>query len=166
MIVFILACVLVYSVSRYHDLSPLYLSEGHGLLCYLAYPLVHASFAHLAMNSIAMLSFWNRLDRDAIRAFVASLLVSFPIATLAGVSATPTVGSSGIAFTLIGTYLSVLLRDHGYRAFLKFLCLVSVIMATQAVLACGSVNWIIHATSLYVSTTISCLYMEWKKRKS
>lgn len=166
MIPFLLICVLVLSVSRYHDVSFLYLSRGCDPLCYIAYPFVHASFTHLLVNTITILSFWERLDRESTKAFLMSLLLSYPVVTAIGISDTPTVGASGIAFTIVGTYLSMLLRDHGIKTFIRFFLLVSAIMIAQAFLSRGSVNWMIHASSLYLSTILSCLYMEWTKRRS
>lgn len=166
MIPFLLICALVFSVSRYHDVSFLYLSRGCDPLCYLAYPFVHASFTHLLVNTIAILSFWERLDKESTKAFILSLALSYPIVTAIGISDMPTVGASGIAFTIVGTYLSMLLRDYGIRTFIRFLLLVSAIIIAQAFLSNGAVNWRIHASSLYLSTTLSCLYMEWTKRRS
>lgn len=166
MTLFVLVCVLVYSVSRYHDLSCLYLVNGCDPVGYVAYPFLHASFAHLAINMITMLSFWERMNEEHIKAFIISVILSFPAVTYISVSEKPTIGASGLAFCLIGSYLSSLLLSHGKKTFLRYLSLVSMLMITQSLLARGSVNWKIHASSLFLSLVISCVYMKWIKRRS
>lgn len=163
---FILTCVLVYSVSRYHDLSFLYLREGCGWAGYVAYPLVHASLAHLFVNTLTILSFWERMTKEERSALLCSFVPLFPVATYLSLSAKPTIGASGVAFSIIGVYLSSLLIHHGYKPFLKSLSLVGVIMIAQYIMAEESTNCVMHVSSLLLSMPLSYLFMRWRKRRS
>ena len=163
---FILSCVLIYSVSRYHDLSSLYLRGGCDTICYFAYPFIHASFLHLLLNMFVITSFYERFSRTEKTASFISSIMTFPLATMVGISDKPTVGASGIAFCMVGTYLSSLIYKFGITTFIKYLALTSILMAIQAIVSKGSINWPIHYVSLITSTVLSYLYMEWRNVRS
>lgn len=87
----------------YSDTSPLY--------THFCYMFQHANLLHLTLNTISYLSFFTILKKIInpvllfIYAYTAALIASFP-----STHPTPTVGASGMIYTLIAIYIILTLK--------------------------------------------------------
>lgn len=155
MLVFIL--VLLFSTSRYDDLSPLYLVDKNTFGA-LSYQFIHLSLFHLLTNIYFIYLYWRTFDfRPTI------FIMSYVISALCGFylqSSTPTVGSSGIAFSIVGFYLANTFSFD--REFAKTAFSIAIFVAIQGLLN-KSVNCPLHFGCLIVSFIT---YLPWTLKKS
>lgn len=155
MILFAFILILAFSIGRYFDLSALSLHSGCAPIGFL-YPLAHASFFHLSFNLLAILSFWSAIPQWRRATTVASLLLTFPVVTYVGMLDKPTVGASGIACGLIGSYICYIMAEHR-RLFAQTALPILLVIIIQSVLFHDSINWRIHLSALVLSFLCSLI---------
>lgn len=161
MIVYIF--ILLYSISRFQDLSFLGLHKGGCWWNIITYNFVHFSFFHLVVNSILLLLYSQKLSK--LYGKYTSIIIpgiSTGISSSIFIADKPTFGSSGIIFSMLGMYLYHLINQK-IKGYGKFSAFVVILILTQSLLGRNVINWRIHISCLLLSFIISFIH-EYKKR--
>lgn len=153
--------ILIYSISRYNDVSFMYLHNGSEWYQYLTYNFVHTSFLHLSVNTTAYILYWNALVRSGV-AKLETIIISLSSAFFSGIicaySETPTIGASAIVFSMLGVFCVRVPSPTIKTGVIRYVIILS-FMAIQAFFNSG-INWGIHLFSLLISTVISLILKE------
>lgn len=152
---FILLLIYFYAISNVVDLSSLGVSDTSPWWSLFTYNLVHLSFIHLSVNSIAFISYWGILKRY-LNVYIVSAISMFVPAVSAywGCYSIPTIGASAVIYTLIGIYTVAI--PLGKRELVKFLSLILFSFIFTGLFA-QSINTRIHIYSFVLSVVISLL---------
>lgn len=154
-VIFILIIVHIYAGVElgYGPSSPLW--------THLTYQFQHTGWAHLIVNSITFVSFFDVLKKAfseyqiILYGYIGSVLASFPI-----VYEVPTVGASGIVYTLAGLFISTsligsklhIINTRKFTAFI--LCVfISFIFSWLK----GGINIVCHILSLVYGIIIGLI---------
>lgn len=99
---FILVLILMYSVSRYQDITFLGVSNNCSWWNYFTFNICHTTFFHLLINATLFYLYWKILKNitDTRILFVIILLSSI-LAAIFSKTEIPTIGSSAIVFSMI-----------------------------------------------------------------
>ncbi|MDR3142110.1 MAG: rhomboid family intramembrane serine protease [Tannerellaceae bacterium] len=156
----ILLFILIYSVSRFYDLTFLSACKGCELWRYLTFHFVHVSFFHLAVNSFAIYLYWKALRQASNIKYALPVIAASSLA--AGyLSATdiPTIGSSAIAFSMIAVYCVLLFFKKGPKdgQTLKLYIVLAAFAIIQSIFYTG-INVKIHALSFLFAAFLSFLF--------
>ena len=156
MIVF--AFILLYSISRYFDLSDFGLHNGCEWYSYITFNFIHLTFFHLITNSVMMIIYGN-LIKQVYNKFV-SVIIPAISAVLSGVlfvQNKPTFGASAILFSLLGMYMCYLYRKK-IQGYIRFFIITAILIAIQSLVAHDMVNWRIHIFSMVFSFITAYAY--------
>lgn len=146
--------VLVYSVSRYYDVSSLSMNVWSEWYQYITYNFVHTSFLHLLLNSFVYILYWNELKKVIRKEEI--LLVSLISASLSGyicASEIQTIGGSAIVFSMLGAYCVNTYTSLDRRT-IKQYTTIALFMIIQALIN-PHINWMLHVVALFLSVLIS-----------
>ena len=154
-IVYIL--ILLYSLSRYYDLSCCGLASDYALWQIISYNFVHLGFMHLLCNVVGFL-----LYRPIIRLYYGRILpavvitLSVVLSSMLFCSERPTFGASTIIFAMTGMYLNKIWQTkHPHRK--KYTLMLFTLLAIQTAFGYNVVNWQIHISALVSSFLITRL---------
>ena len=122
------------------------------------YPLAHASFFHLAMNSLALTLLYQpaiKLYKQRFSTYRSPLvIVAYLCAVVAGLfsqAEIPTVGASGIAYALLGMIV-ILAPNKKQFATLLLLCIATIIQSFNA-----HINTRLHIIAFVLGITFICV---------
>lgn len=152
---FILLLVCFYAMSCTIDLSQLGVSDTSPWWTLLTYSMVHLSFIHLLINSIAFMSYWRILKRYFNTYAVLCIAVfTSVISAYLGKAAIPTVGASAVIYSMAGTYIAAV--PSLPKGKVKFFLMVIISFIFTGLFA-QSINTDIHIYSFFISAAVSLL---------
>lgn len=152
--------LLIYSISRYADVSCLAAYEGCAPYCYLTFHFVHTSLYHLFVNSLVIAMYWRLLRRQANNCYSIPLIaVSSVWAGILSVSATPTIGASAIAFSMVAVFCVGLFFERGIKnkAVIRMYAILTAFVLVQSFFMPG-INVKIHLLSFAFAAILSILF--------
>ena len=156
MIVFVF--ILLYSISRYFDLSDFGLYNGCEWYSYITFNFVHLTFFHLITNSVMMIIYGN-LVKQVYNKYISVIIptISSIISGILFIQNKPTFGASAILFSLLGMYMCFLYRKK-IQGYIRFFIITAILIAIQSLVAHDMVNWRIHIFSMVFSFITAYTY--------
>lgn len=159
--IFIYALVLFYSLSRYYDLSFMYMDTNSPWWQYMTYTLTHKTFTHLLVNVITLAMYWNALNKLIPRKIILFIcLVSTLAASFLCAKAIPTLGASAITYSLMGIFMAYL-WVNGHNGKMKYTVTLIAMVSIQTLIGYRYLNWQLHLFSF----GLSLLMALWISRK-
>jgi membrane associated rhomboid family serine protease len=156
----ILLFILIYSLSRFYDLTFLAASKGCEPWQYLTFHFLHVSPFHLAINSFAIYLYWKAIRQTSnIKYALPVVAISSLLAGCLSVTDIPTIGASAIAFSMIAVYCVLLFFKKGIkdRETLKLYIVLAVLSIVQSLFHTG-INIKAHALSFFFAAVLSFLF--------
>jgi len=152
----ILVLILLYSMSRFFDMSFLSACDHGEWYQYFTFQLVHTSFLHLLVNVIVIYLYWRVIKKNTIGWI--SILIVATSSTLSGYLGAdlPTIGASSIAFALVGIYLVWIWGTLPKKDTLKFYAITALFIAIPPVIN-HNLAFMVHIYALAISVSLSLI---------
>ena len=152
----ILAIILVFSVSRFYDLSFLAASSDSEWYKYITFQFIHNSFLHMMVNVIVIYLYWKTIKKHTIE-WLAILIVATS-STLSGYlgASLPTIGASSIAFSLVGIYMVFIWNVFSKKELIKYYGLAILFLFIPPIIN-HSLAFLVHLYSLGISVSLSLI---------
>ena len=150
--------ILSYSLSRYFDLSFMYMTSRSEWWQYLTYTLIHNSIAHLSVNIAMLIIYWNALGKThSPKAIIPICFISSIISSFLCSKVTPTVGASALVFSLMGIFTANMWTTKNSNR-LRFTLTLMTMVIIQTLVGFKNVNWQLHLVSYGFSIILTLPY--------
>lgn len=155
---FLLILVLIYSISRYIDITPISVYAGASWYQYFTYNLCHNSFLHLATNSFVFLLYWKKIIKPHTNLYfsIPTIILSSVISAILSSSNTPTMGASAICYSMIAIYAVGMKTPYQIPSNQRYRFAITLLISFLITSFFSNINTLSHIYSLLVSIII-CL---------
>lgn len=159
---FIFILVLMYSVSRYQNITSLGVSDNCPWWNYLTFHICHITFFHLLVNSVIFYLYWQILKKvtNPKILFIISLFSSTWAAVFSK-SEIPTVGASAIIYSMIATLciaFQVMPFKISRKEKIKYYALIGISLVFPILINSHSINYKMHLIAFTTSLTLCYIF--------